>query len=181
LELHSALTLIPALDCYLCGRRRGQHGSKLETKVLIARFHTPRLTPGHTDDAERTSACSRTPLRCDGDRADDVAMAVSRAWQAAQPAIENRLYRQYRGISRPCETSQARCLKRLHSALAQSAKTDFVKLNEICSGQVQERDATDPRMRQSMWKIALLVTVLISIGGWVWVLEIGIRWLIARL
>jgi hypothetical protein len=32
-----------------------------------------------------------------------------------------------------------------------------------------------------MWKIALLVTVLISIGGWVWVLEIGIRWLIARL
>jgi hypothetical protein len=36
-------------------------------------------------------------------------------------------------------------------------------------------------MESVFFKIALLVTAVVSIGGWVWLLGVGIRWLIVAL
>jgi hypothetical protein len=36
-------------------------------------------------------------------------------------------------------------------------------------------------MTRSLFKIAFLAAALVSIGGWIWLLGIGIRWLIVNL
>ena len=36
-------------------------------------------------------------------------------------------------------------------------------------------------MSRPLFKIAVLVTGLVAVGGWLWLLEIGISWLIAKL
>jgi hypothetical protein len=36
-------------------------------------------------------------------------------------------------------------------------------------------------MRQLMFKVTFLATVIISTGGWIWLLVAGIRWLIVKL
>jgi hypothetical protein len=36
-------------------------------------------------------------------------------------------------------------------------------------------------MRRLLVKLTFLATVIISIGGWVWLLGVGIRWLIVKL
>jgi len=36
-------------------------------------------------------------------------------------------------------------------------------------------------MESVFFKVALLVTAVVSIGGWVWLLGVGIRWLIVTL
>jgi hypothetical protein len=36
-------------------------------------------------------------------------------------------------------------------------------------------------MRRLILKIAFLVAIIISTGGWIWLLGLGIRWLIVKL
>jgi hypothetical protein len=36
-------------------------------------------------------------------------------------------------------------------------------------------------MRRLILKIAILVAIIISTGGWIWLLGLGIRWLIVKL
>jgi hypothetical protein len=36
-------------------------------------------------------------------------------------------------------------------------------------------------MRQSIFKVTFLATAIISMGGWFWLLGVGIRWLIVKL
>jgi len=37
------------------------------------------------------------------------------------------------------------------------------------------------KMRRLILKISFLVTIIISTGGWIWLLGLGIRWLIVKL
>jgi hypothetical protein len=37
------------------------------------------------------------------------------------------------------------------------------------------------KMRRTLLKATLLAAIIISVGGWIWLLEVGIRWLIAKL
>jgi hypothetical protein len=36
-------------------------------------------------------------------------------------------------------------------------------------------------MRQSVIKVTFLATAIISMGGWLWLLAVGSRWLIVKL
>jgi hypothetical protein len=36
-------------------------------------------------------------------------------------------------------------------------------------------------MRRLILKITILVAIIISTGGWIWLLGLGIRWLIVKL
>jgi hypothetical protein len=49
---------------------------------------------------------------------------------------------------------------------------DQVTINEL----IWTSDVT-----RSLFKIAFVAAVLVSTGGWIWLLGVGIRWLIATL
>jgi hypothetical protein len=36
-------------------------------------------------------------------------------------------------------------------------------------------------MRQSVIKVTFVATAIISMGGWLWLLGLGIRWLVVKL
>jgi hypothetical protein len=36
-------------------------------------------------------------------------------------------------------------------------------------------------MRRAVFKVAFLAAAIISMGGWIWLLGLGIRWLVLKL
>jgi hypothetical protein len=36
-------------------------------------------------------------------------------------------------------------------------------------------------MRRSMFKVTFLAVTVLSVGGWIWLLGVGIKWLIDKL
>jgi hypothetical protein len=48
-------------------------------------------------------------------------------------------------------------------------------------GPVEVRNQVETKMRQSVIKATFLGAAIISMGGWLWLLAVGIRWLVVKL
>jgi hypothetical protein len=48
-------------------------------------------------------------------------------------------------------------------------------------GPIEVRNQVETKMRQSVIKVTFLATAIISMGGWLWLLGLAIRWLVVKL
>jgi uncharacterized membrane protein len=48
-------------------------------------------------------------------------------------------------------------------------------------GPVEVRNQVETKMRQSVIKATFLGAAIISMGGWLWLLAVGISWLVVKL
>jgi hypothetical protein len=65
--------------------------------------------------------------------------------------------------------------KRIHKRFREAGRSSADSRSQAANGQFANK------MRRLILKISFLVAIIISTGGWIWLLGLGIRWLIVKL
>jgi hypothetical protein len=63
----------------------------------------------------------------------------------------------------------------------QPGKRIHKRFREAGRSSADSRNQFEKKMRGLILKITVLVAIIISTGGWIWLLGLGIRWLIVKL
>jgi hypothetical protein len=65
--------------------------------------------------------------------------------------------------------------KRIHKRFRETGRSSADSRSQFANSQFANK------MRRLILKITFLVAIIISTGGWIWLLGLGIRWLIVKL
>jgi hypothetical protein len=65
--------------------------------------------------------------------------------------------------------------KRIHKRFREAGRSSADSRSQVANRRFADK------MRRLILKITFLVAIIISTGGWIWLLGLGIRWLIVKL